>query len=122
MGTDLTCPKCFKRFDIDKRELRLARFTRRNGYNNTLRIPILDESAPSFQKVPGIVRLISHMETSESCNVMNSIKYGHFVHILSGGFLRLMKDDMERPYLVEAETPDPEPAAALYDHPGGSEW
>ena len=44
------------------------------------------------------------------------------IHILSGGFLRLLKDEHNRSYLVEAEVPDPAPAATLYQHPGGSEF
>ena len=84
-------------------------------------MPVLDETAHSFKYVPAIVRLVAHMENS-SCGVMENERYGHFIHMISGGFLRVMRDEMDRPYMIEADMPDPNPAAEEYDHPGGSQW
>ena len=121
LGTELSCPRCHKRFDIDKNELRKLRFPKRTRHGEML-MPILNETAPSFRIVPAIVRLVQHMESSTTCSVMDSEKYGHYIHIYSGGFLQVQYDELNRPYIKEAEEPDPEPAVEPWDNPVGSEW
>ena len=133
------CPKCEKRFDpepalnkkfvkiewrlstapkdLPERELhRLATLERAEKRQ------VLDESEASYRRMPALVRLFTHMEKSETCSVKSSQKYGHFIHIMSGGFLRLTSDDEGRSCLVEADEPDPEPPATPYETPYGEDF
>ena len=115
VGTELRCPRCKKRFDIDRKSMVRAHFSR-------TRVHVINPGRDFSKKTPAIVRLISHMESSEQCGVKNSETYGHLIHIYSGGFLRVQLDECNRSYILEADEPNPEPAAQLYDHPGGGDW
>ncbi|KAL9128486.1 MAG: hypothetical protein Q9217_002836 [Psora testacea] len=58
-----------------------------------------------FEKVD---RLIAHMESdSIRCGIKWTRRYGHIIHILSGGFLGVARDEYGRPHLKEVENPDP---------------
>lgn len=132
------CPKCHKRYDpipalqklFAKIEWPLSHrsdLTQREAERLTLeeineKRRALEASEAAYRKMPALVRLFTHMERSENCNVKGSSKYGHYVHIMSGGFLRVTYDGVRRSCLVEADEPSPEPAAEPYETIYGDEF
>ena len=45
------------------------------------------------------------METSVKCYVKQSQRFGHIVHILSGGFLGVERDEENRPFFTQVDEP-----------------
>ncbi|KAG8530245.1 uncharacterized protein KY384_004745 [Bacidia gigantensis] len=118
-GTDYACVACSKRFDIDKNQPII------DGVVMSLRDFYHDGISPAFKKNPPLVRLITHMEKSDSCGIKKSEKYGHIVHILTGGFLGILRDEENRPYFVQVDEPTADVMGQRdeWEHPAyGDQW
>ena len=62
-----------------------------------------------LKKFDKVYQLVAHMESdSIRCGVKYTRRYGHMIHILSGGFLGVLRDEEDRPYLKEVVEPNPE--------------
>ncbi|KAL9100675.1 MAG: hypothetical protein Q9163_003982 [Psora crenata] len=65
-----------------------------------------------LKKFQEVHQLIAHMESdSIRCGIKWTHRYGHIIHILSGGFLGVVRDENDRPYIKEVD--EPEPAAPV---------
>lgn len=114
-GTDNACTKCHRRFE-DKSAVTDA------GKSYLIRTPQISRQSIGVENESSpLANLLAHMETSAKCGFNMTNRYGYFVHILSGGFLSVARDEFQRPWIRESEHPDPENIDLVdeddYQHP-----
>lgn len=81
-----------------------------------------------YHEKPPLVRLMAHMESnSTGCGAKTCHRFGHFVHLLSGGYLGIQVDDRDRIYVCDVEDPQPSlpfstDEETFFERGGDPEW